>query len=71
MMPDSVEQIQAILKVLNQHRIPVYPISTGKNLGYGAAAPVRARPAGHGSAPHEQASSTSMPSCAPHSSSPA
>jgi 4-cresol dehydrogenase (hydroxylating) len=39
-MPDSVEQIQAIMKVLNQHRIPVYPISTGKNLGYGSAAPV-------------------------------
>src|SRR5690606_36820473 len=39
-MPDSVEQIQAIMKVLNQHRIPVYPISTGRNLGYGSAAPV-------------------------------
>ena len=39
-MPDSVEQVQASMKVLNQHRIPVYPISTGKNLGYGSAAPV-------------------------------
>ncbi len=39
--PESVEQVQAIVKVLNRARIPVYPISTGKNLGYGSAAPVQ------------------------------
>ena len=39
--PESVEQVQAIVKVLNRTRIPVYPISTGKNLGYGSAAPVQ------------------------------
>lgn len=39
-MPDSVEAVQAIMRVLNRARIPVYPISTGKNLGYGSAAPV-------------------------------
>ena len=39
--PASVEQIQGVLKVLNKYKIPVYPISTGKNLGYGAAAPVQ------------------------------
>ena len=39
--PASVEQIQGVLKVLNKYRIPVYPISTGKNLGYGSAAPVQ------------------------------
>ena len=39
--PANVEQIQAILKVLNKAKIPVYPISTGKNLGYGSAAPVQ------------------------------
>ena len=39
--PQSVEQIQSVLKVLNKHKIPVYPISTGKNLGYGSAAPVQ------------------------------
>ena len=38
--PASVEQIQGVLKVLNKYKIPVYPISTGKNLGYGSAAPV-------------------------------
>ena len=39
--PASVEEIQAVLKVLNKYKIPVYPISTGKNLGYGSAAPVQ------------------------------
>ena len=39
--PASVEEVQAILKVLNKAKIPVYPISTGKNLGYGSAAPVQ------------------------------
>ncbi|RIK94746.1 MAG: 4-cresol dehydrogenase [Burkholderiales bacterium] len=39
--PADVEQVQAIMKVLSRHKLPVYPISTGKNLGYGSAAPVR------------------------------
>jgi 4-cresol dehydrogenase (hydroxylating) len=39
--PGSVEEVQKIMKVANRHRIPVYPISTGKNLGYGSAAPVQ------------------------------
>jgi 4-cresol dehydrogenase (hydroxylating) len=38
--PESVEQVQAILRIANAHRIPIYPISTGRNLGYGGAAPV-------------------------------
>jgi (+)-pinoresinol hydroxylase len=38
--PDTVEQVQAIMRIANQHRIPIYPISTGKNLGYGGSAPV-------------------------------
>lgn len=38
--PDGVEQIQRIMKVANKYRMPVYPISTGKNIGYGSAAPV-------------------------------
>jgi len=37
--PDSVEQIQQILKIANTYRIPLWPISTGKNLTYGGAAP--------------------------------
>ncbi len=38
--PDNVEQVQAIVRIANQHRIPLYTISTGKNLGYGGSAPV-------------------------------
>ena len=37
--PDSVEQVQAIVRIANRYRIPLYPISTGKNLGYGGSAP--------------------------------
>lgn len=39
--PGSAEEVQKVMKVLNRLRIPVYPISTGKNLGYGSAAPVQ------------------------------
>ena len=38
--PRSVEQVQQILRVANAARIPMYPISTGRNLAYGGAAPV-------------------------------
>jgi (+)-pinoresinol hydroxylase len=38
--PDRVEQVQEILRVANRFRIPMYAISTGRNLGYGGAAPV-------------------------------
>jgi len=37
--PDSTEQVQEIVRIANRHRIPLYPISTGKNLGYGGSAP--------------------------------
>ena len=37
--PTSVEEIQAALKVANQYRVPLWPISRGKNLGYGGTAP--------------------------------
>ena len=35
----SVEEIQRIVEVCNRYKVPVWPISTGKNLGYGSAAP--------------------------------
>lgn len=38
-MPRSVEQIQRVVAVCNKHKVPVWPISTGRNLGYGSAAP--------------------------------
>jgi 4-cresol dehydrogenase (hydroxylating) len=28
------------MRIANEHRIPIYPVSTGRNLGYGGAAPV-------------------------------
>jgi len=37
--PGSVEQVQAVIRTANRYKIPVYPISTGKNLGYGGSAP--------------------------------
>jgi len=38
--PSSVEQVQAVVRTANRYKIPLYPISTGKNLGYGGSAPV-------------------------------
>jgi len=37
--PDGVEQVQQVVRIANTHRIPIYPVSTGKNLGYGGSAP--------------------------------
>ncbi len=37
--PDSTEQVQEIVRVANRYKIPLYTISTGKNLGYGGSAP--------------------------------
>jgi len=37
--PDTVEQVQAIVRIANQHKIPLFPFSTGRNLGYGGSAP--------------------------------
>ncbi len=35
----SLEHVQGVLAVCNKYKIPLWPISTGRNLGYGAAAP--------------------------------
>jgi 4-cresol dehydrogenase (hydroxylating) len=37
--PASVEEVQAILKVANRYKLPLWPVSTGKNMGYGMATP--------------------------------
>ncbi|HED6220415.1 TPA: FAD-binding protein [Campylobacter coli] len=34
-----MEEVQAIVKIANEFKIPLFPISTGKNLGYGSSAP--------------------------------
>lgn len=38
--PESVEQVQSVVRTANTYKIPIYTISTGKNLGYGGSAPV-------------------------------
>jgi 4-cresol dehydrogenase (hydroxylating) len=38
--PHTVEEVQAVMRTANRYRIPMYPISTGRNLAYGGAAPV-------------------------------
>lgn len=40
LMPTTVEQIQKIVGICNEYKVPIWMISTGKNLGYGSAAPV-------------------------------
>lgn len=37
--PASVEEVQRIVKIANEHRLPLFPFSGGKNLGYGGSAP--------------------------------
>jgi len=37
--PANVEEVQAVVRLANEHRTPLWPISRGKNLGYGTAAP--------------------------------
>jgi 4-cresol dehydrogenase (hydroxylating) flavoprotein subunit len=38
--PGNREQVSAIMRVANRHRVPVYPVSSGKNWGYGSRVPV-------------------------------
>ncbi|MDZ5456230.1 FAD-binding oxidoreductase [Azohydromonas lata] len=39
LLASSVEEVQGVVRVCNEHRIPVWTISTGRNFGYGSAAP--------------------------------
>jgi 4-cresol dehydrogenase (hydroxylating) len=39
LLATTVEQIQKIVGICNTYKIPIWTISTGKNLGYGSAAP--------------------------------
>ena len=38
--PDGVEQVQAVVRIANKYKIPLWTISTGRNLGYGGSAPL-------------------------------
>jgi FAD/FMN-containing dehydrogenase len=37
--PANVEQVQEVVRVARRHRVPLFPISTGKNFGYGGPSP--------------------------------
>lgn len=37
--PTTVEQIQEIIRICNEFKIPIWTVSTGNNFGYGTAAP--------------------------------
>jgi 4-cresol dehydrogenase (hydroxylating) flavoprotein subunit len=37
--PASVEEVQAVVRLANEHKTPLWPVARGKNLGYGTAAP--------------------------------
>src|SRR5690349_3765484 len=37
--PISVEEIREIVRVASEYRVPLWPISRGKNFGYGGSAP--------------------------------
>ena len=39
-LPNNTAEVQACMRIANQYRIPVYPISKGKNWGYGSRVPV-------------------------------
>ena len=36
---NSAEEVQGVVKICNEYKIPVWTISTGRNFGYGSAAP--------------------------------
>ncbi len=38
--PLTAEEVQAIVKIAAEYRVPLWPIGRGKNLGYGGSAPV-------------------------------
>lgn len=38
--PTTVDEVQQIVRIANRHSIPIYTISTGRNLAYGGSAPV-------------------------------
>jgi 4-cresol dehydrogenase (hydroxylating) flavoprotein subunit len=38
-MPETVEQVQAIVRIANEHKVPLWTHATGMNNGYGGPAP--------------------------------
>lgn len=40
LLPENVEEVQALVRIAQEHGVPLYPISTGHSWGYGTANPV-------------------------------
>jgi len=40
-MPDSTAEVQSVVQIANRYLTPLYPISCGRNWGYGSSLPVR------------------------------
>jgi 4-cresol dehydrogenase (hydroxylating) flavoprotein subunit len=38
--PANAEEVRALVRIANQYKVPLWPISRGKNFGYGGSAPV-------------------------------
>ncbi len=38
-LASSLAEVQGVLAVCNKYKVPIWPISTGRNFGYGSAAP--------------------------------
>lgn len=41
--PSTREEVQECVRIANRFKIPIYPVSTGKNWGYGSSAPIEDR----------------------------
>lgn len=39
--PATVEEVQAVVRIANEFKVPLWPVGRGKNLGYGGASPAR------------------------------
>lgn len=39
--PGSREEVQECVRIANRHAVPVYPVSSGKNWGYGSGVPAK------------------------------
>jgi 4-cresol dehydrogenase (hydroxylating) len=39
--PGSTEEVRAVVRIANECGLPLYPVSSGKNWGYGSGVPVR------------------------------
>ncbi len=38
--PANAEEVREVVRIANQYKVPLWPISRGKNFGYGGSAPV-------------------------------